>query len=179
MLKNTKLSKKMIALILAGASSLTMLDEFLDEKEGNSLTAYRDAGGVVTICRGVTKIAGKPIPIDLKLTESQCSFLNEHEAEQALAIVDKYITYPLNDVAKVGVASFCAYNIGIGKCKKSTFFRLINAGDLQGACNEIPRWIRDGGKDCRLTKGQPNGCYGQVIRREQEQELCLWLTKNQ
>ncbi|HCT8868394.1 TPA: lysozyme, partial [Klebsiella variicola] len=37
-----KLSVTMLALIAAGASAPTLMDQFLDEKEGNSLTAYRD-----------------------------------------------------------------------------------------------------------------------------------------
>lgn len=38
-----KLSAAMLALMAAGASAPTLMDQFLDEKEGNSLTAYRDA----------------------------------------------------------------------------------------------------------------------------------------
>ncbi len=48
-----KLSVTMLALIAAGAAAPTLMDQFLDEKEGNSLTAYRDGSqGVWTICRG-------------------------------------------------------------------------------------------------------------------------------
>ncbi|KPR40034.1 lysozyme, partial [Citrobacter freundii] len=39
-LKN-KLSAAVVGLILAGASAPFILDQFLDEKEGNSLTSYR------------------------------------------------------------------------------------------------------------------------------------------
>jgi lysozyme len=48
----TKLSAAMLGLIAAGASAPTLMDQFLDEKEGNSLTAYRDGAGIWTICRG-------------------------------------------------------------------------------------------------------------------------------
>lgn len=48
-LKN-KLSASVVGLILAGASAPVILDQFLNEKEGNSLTAYRDGGGLWTIC---------------------------------------------------------------------------------------------------------------------------------
>jgi GH24 family phage-related lysozyme (muramidase) len=47
-----KLSAAMLALIAAGASAPTLMDQFLNEKEGNSLTAYLDGSGVWTICRG-------------------------------------------------------------------------------------------------------------------------------
>lgn len=43
-----------------------------------------------------------------------------------------------------------------------------------GACEAIRWWIKDGGRDCRLTKGQKNGCYGQVERRDQESALTCW-----
>ena len=61
-LKN-KLSAAVVGLILAGASAPVILDQFLDEKEGNSLTAYRDGGGLWTICRGATMVDGKPAEI--------------------------------------------------------------------------------------------------------------------
>ncbi len=73
-----------------------------------------------------------------------------------------------------GIASFCPYNIGPGKCYPSTFYQRINAGDRKGACEAIRWWIKDGGRDCRLTKGQKNGCYGQVERRDQESALACW-----
>ncbi|EEV8413891.1 lysozyme, partial [Escherichia coli] len=46
------LSAAVLALIAAGASAPEILDQFLDEKEGNHTTAYRDGAGIWTICRG-------------------------------------------------------------------------------------------------------------------------------
>ncbi|MBQ5208408.1 lysozyme, partial [Klebsiella pneumoniae] len=48
----TKLSSAMLALIAAGASAPVLMDQFLNEKEGKSLTSYRDGAGIWTICRG-------------------------------------------------------------------------------------------------------------------------------
>ncbi|EEG9142645.1 lysozyme, partial [Escherichia coli] len=46
---NTKikygLSAAVLALIAAGAPAPEILDQFLDEKEGNHTTAYRDGAG--------------------------------------------------------------------------------------------------------------------------------------
>lgn len=39
------LSAVVLALIAAGASAPEILDQFLDEKEGNHTTAYRDGAG--------------------------------------------------------------------------------------------------------------------------------------
>lgn len=51
----TKLSAAILGLVLAGAPASVILDQFLNEKEGNSLTAYKDGGGGIwTICRGAT-----------------------------------------------------------------------------------------------------------------------------
>ncbi|EBD3828551.1 lysozyme, partial [Salmonella enterica] len=51
-----RLSKTMMALIIGGASSLTLLNQFLHEEEGDRTHAYRDAGGVWTICKGLTHV---------------------------------------------------------------------------------------------------------------------------
>lgn len=71
-LKN-KLSAAVVGLILAGASAPVILDQFLDEKEGNSLTAYRDGGGLWTICRGATMVDGKPVVQDMRLSAEKCA----------------------------------------------------------------------------------------------------------
>ncbi|MBW6090742.1 DUF2514 family protein [Escherichia coli] len=172
-LKN-KLSAAVVGLILAGASAPVILDQFLDEKEGNSLTAYRDGGGIWTICRGATMVDGKPVVQGMKLSAQKCVQVNAIERDKALAWVERNIKLPLTEPQKAGIASFCPYNIGPGKCFPSTFYKRINAGDRKGACEAIRWWIKDGGRDCRLTKGQKNGCYGQVERRDQESALTCW-----
>lgn len=169
-----KLSAAVLALVLAGASASAILDQFLDEKEGNSLTAYRDGSGVWTICRGATRIDGRPVVQGMRLSQQKCDQVNAIERDKALAWVNRNIHVPLSEPQKAGIASFCPYNIGPGKCFPSTFYQRINAGDRRGACDAIKWWIKDGGRDCRKTRGQPNGCYGQVIRREQESALTCW-----
>ncbi|MGS2860826.1 lysozyme, partial [Escherichia coli] len=55
------LSVAVLALIATGASAPEILDQFLDEKEGNHTTAYRDGAGIWTICRGAIMVDGKPV----------------------------------------------------------------------------------------------------------------------
>ena len=167
-------SKAMIGLLLGGAGAAAILDQFLDEKEGNLLTSYQDAGGVWTICRGVTQIDGKPVKKGMTLTDEQCARVNRIEAEKAVSWVLRNVKVPLTDAQVAGIASFCPYNIGPNKCFTSTFYKKLNSGDKKGACQEIKRWIFDGGKDCRQTKGKKDGCYGQVQRRDQESALACW-----
>jgi lysozyme len=55
-----------------------------------------------------------------------------------------------------------SYNIGAGAFCGSTLVRKLNAGDYAGACAEIDRWNRAGGKVLR----------GLVNRRASERALC-------
>lgn len=169
-----KLSAAMLSLIAAGASAPVLFDQFISEKEGNVLVAVMDPGGVWSLCHGVTVIDGKRVVKGMTATEAQCKKVNAIERDKALAWVDKNIKVPLTAPQKAGIASFCPYNIGPGKCFPSTFYKRINAGDRKGACEAIRWWIKDGSRDCRLTKGQKNGCYGQVERRDQESALACW-----
>lgn len=171
MASKTKLSAAVLGLVLAGASAPTILDQFLNEKEGNSLAAYRDGAGIWTICRGATLVDGKPVRQGMKLTQEKCDQVNAKERDAALAWVDKNIHVRLTEPQKAGIASFCPYNIGPGKCFPSTFYQRINAGDRKGACEAIRWWIKDGGKDCRVRS---NNCYGQIERRDQESALSCW-----
>ncbi|MCW2304865.1 hypothetical protein M2324_003279 [Rhodovulum sulfidophilum] len=55
-----------------------------------------------------------------------------------------------------------AYNVGLGAAARSTLIRKLNAGDLRGACDELPRWRFAGGK----------GIRGLLIRRNKARQLC-------
>jgi len=167
----SKLSKAVIALIISGASASAILGQFLDEKEGNRLVAYADGKGIWTICRGATRVDGKPVTKGMHLTAQKCGQVNQVEQEAAIAWVKKNVRVPLTPPQIAGIASFCPYNIGPGNCFPSTFYSKLNAGDWHGACTAIKSWVHDGGKDCNVRS---NNCFGQVVRRDQESELTCW-----
>ncbi|CAH3738921.1 lysozyme [Citrobacter freundii] len=171
MMRRATLSAAVLALIAAGVSAPEILDQFLNEKEGNHLTAYRDGSGIWTICRGATMVDGKPVIQGMTLEKAKCDQVNATERDKVLSWVERNIRVPLTEPQKAGIASFCPYNIGPGRCFTSTFYRRLNAGDRKGACAEIRRWIYDGGRDCRIRS---NKCYGQVSRRDQESALMCW-----
>lgn len=56
-----------------------------------------------------------------------------------------------------------AYNVGTGAACGSTLMRKLNAGDYEGACNELLRWTYASGRQLP----------GLVKRRQQERALCL------
>ncbi|MGL4684734.1 MAG: lysozyme [Hafnia alvei] len=168
----TKLSAAVLALVLGGATADKILDQFLDEKEGVRTISYQDGGQRIwTICRGLTRIEGKPVTRGMKLSYSQCKRYDAVERDKAITWVKRNVTVPLSEPAIAGIASFCPYNIGPAKCFPSTFYKKLNAGDRTGACAEIKRWIFDGGKDCRIRS---NNCHGQIERRDQESALLCW-----
>lgn len=171
MKKRHYLSAAILSLIAGGASQSDLMSKFQKEKEGARYTSYKDGVGIWTICGGLTHVDGKPVKAGQTIDPDRCEELDRQEQAKALDWVDAHITVPLSHVQKVGIASFCPWNIGPEKCFGSTFFKLINEGRQREACDEIVRWVNDGGKDCRKAD---SGCRGQVIRREQERELCLW-----
>lgn len=168
--RRSRLSPKLIALILAGASASTIMGGFLDEKEGNRLRAYQDGVRIWTICRGVTRIDGRPVYPGQMATPEQCANINATELGKSLDELELIVKVPLSEPARAGIASFCTYNLGVSKCRASTFIKLLNEGRRAEACEQMKRWIFDGGKDCRVRS---NGCFGQVERRDQEAELCM------
>lgn len=163
------ISAAVAALIAAGASSDKIAEQFIGEKEGNKLVAYYDAGGVPTICGGIT---GKDVRIGDVETAEGCARRNKAMHAAKFAELDRLVKVPLSEPAKAGIMSFCTYNIGSGKCRNSTFLAMLNDPKVPRAeaCAQIRRWIFDGGKDCRV---RANNCAGQVVRREQEEYLCM------
>jgi lysozyme len=178
--RKTTLSAGLVALIATGASFPTLYDRFLDEKEGNWLTAYRDGKGIWTICRGLTRIDGIPVKRGDQLTPAQCDFYNREHASEAEREMEKRMGprwQTLSTPAKVGIASWCWTNLGWEKCSRqangqpTTFMQLWRSGaPANDYCAQITRWIYDAGRDCRKAG---SNCQGQPVRRMQEDELCL------
>lgn len=172
--KVSTLSAAMLMLIAAGASAPTLYHQFLDEREGSSLAAYQDGKGIWTICRGLTRIYGRAVQPEDRLPKETCEQFDAEEQARGLAematLVKPEIWNAMSPAAQAGTASFCIHNLGAGKCRGSTFLRLLNEGKRNEACAQITRWIFDNGRDCRIRS---NNCYGQTERRPQEDELCL------
>ena len=76
--------------------------------------------------------------------------------------VDRLVRVPLTDNQFAALVSF-AYNVGLGALAGSTLLRKLNAGDYQGAADQLPRWKKGGG---RVLPGL-------VRRRAAERELFL------
>src|SRR5690606_21704452 len=126
--------------------------------EGRSLIAYADPVGIPTICEGYTH----GVRLGDVATPAQCDALTEQEVRKALAVVDGSTPGQLPDGVRIALTSF-VYNVGPGAYGSSTLLRKLRAGDLAGACNQLPRWVHAGGKKLR----------GLELRREAERKICL------
>ncbi len=126
--------------------------------EGYVNHTYRDSVGVLTYCYGETL---NPQPGKI-YTHAEC----DAQLAGRVAEFDAGVKACVRQTLPVKVeAAFdsTAYNIGLSAFCGSTLARKANAGDLTGACNEMPRWNRAGG----------NVLQGLTVRRGAEQALCL------
>ena len=139
------------------AGSMAMAVSVVGYFEGRSLVGYVDPVGIPTVCYGHTATA----KVGQTKTAEECEQLLQQDLGIALAAVDKELP-ELSPETRAALGSF-VFNVGEGAFRSSTLLRKAKAGDLQGACNELPRWVYAGGRVLN----------GLVRRRDAERELCL------
>ena len=125
--------------------------------EGRSMMAYLDPVGIPTICEGITQ----GVKLGDQATPAQCDQLLQRELRIALTAVDRQVRVPMPDTRRAALGSF-VYNVGERQFSSSTLLRLLNSGDVRGACAQLSRWVYAGGKQLA----------GLVNRRAAERELC-------
>lgn len=153
-------SKKKVAggLITGSTIAAAALVQFVGGWEGKRLEAYQDVVGVWTVCQGLTH-GVKPGD---KYTSAQCDKMFLFELSVFERQLDRCLLAEVPAGMKIALISW-TYNVGATAACRSTLVRKANSGDLRGACNELPRWNRAGG---RVIKGLTN-------RRLSERSLCL------
>lgn len=144
---------------MATAVALGVATPLVADFEGLRLGAYLDPVGIPTACYGTTR----GVKLGQQFTKEQCDILLSQELSAAIATVDRYAVPKLTQYQYAAFGSF-VYNVGEGNFKNSTLLRLLNAGDIIGACNQLPRWVY--AKGIKLP--------GLVRRREAERRLCLY-----
>ena len=125
--------------------------------EGYSGNAYQDIVGVWTIGFGTTEKVKAGQTIDpVKALQRKLTDINKFEGS-----LKQCVKVPLAQHEYDAYLSL-AYNIGPTAFCNSTLVRKLNAEDYAGACKEILRWNRAGGK---VVKGLDN-------RRQAEYKQC-------
>lgn len=125
--------------------------------EGLRTVAYRDPVGIPTVCFG--EIEG--VRMGQRFTVAEC----EDKLAARIVEFDDAVTACLGGAPQRGprtaFVSF-AYNVGAQAFCSSTLARKYRAGDLEGACAELSRWVY--AKGIKLP--------GLVNRRAQERRIC-------
>lgn len=146
--------QKSAAALAAGTAVLG----FIAQWEGKRNVDYLDIVGVPTACYGSTRgaVVGK------RRTDAECRTMLARDVTDHALELSQCIRV---DVPSESYQAFVSwtYNVGATNACRSTLIRKLNAGDLRGACDELPKWNKAGGK---VVKGLTN-------RRLAERELCL------
>lgn len=128
--------------------------------EGLRRYAYYDPVGILTVCYGSTTSVQKGKEYSLE----ECWDRLDADMQQAVIIVDRCVpNLPVNVLAAFGDA---VYNMGpkiACDTQRSTAARMLKAGNLDGACNQLPKWNK--------AAGIP--LPGLTDRRAKEQKVCL------
>lgn len=157
------MTPKQRALALAAAAAIAI------PAEGVRQVAYRDPVGILTVCMGTT---GEDVIVGKIYSLDECRKFLDRDMNKALDYVDRCVPgLPVPVLAAFGDA---VYNLGPKiACDTrpppygSTAARRLKAGDLKGACDELPRWNK-----IQLV-GQYVPLPGLTKRRAREQALCL------
>lgn len=120
---------------------LSSLHALIRHFEGCHLRAYVCPAGVWTIGWGST---GAGIGPGVIWTQSQANARLEQDAARFVSSVDA-LSPGLDDRRLCALADF-AYNLGVGAYRGSTLRRRVDAGDWQGAREQLARWVWGGGR---------------------------------
>lgn len=151
-----KIPKKILMAI--GGSALFLASSMITHFEGLRLKPYFDGGGVLSVCYGHT---GKDIERNRTYTKAECDKWLDEDLTEVKRNVDPLIKVDINPLTQAALYSF-VYNVGIGHFRRSTLLKKLNAGDRQGACDEMKRWV--------YVKGEV--WKGLITRREIESIIC-------
>lgn len=151
--------KRRIAAATALATALAI------PAEGLRQFAYFDPPGVLTTCFGHT---GPDVVKGKKYTLAECNQFLTDDMRTAIDIVERCAPgLPEKPLAAFADATFNLGSRLVCDTKNSTAARLLKAGDIPGACRQLPRWNR------ATVAGRSVVLPGLTKRRQAEMELCL------
>jgi len=133
--------------------------------EGLRQYAYRDPVGILTVCYGTT---GREVVPAQFYSIDKCKALLDKDMLLAVETVESCV--PGLPAKTLAAFSDAVYNIGptiVCDTSKSTAARMLAARDINGACNQLPRW------DKARVAGVAVALPGLTKRRAAERALCL------
>jgi len=142
------------AAAVTGGAAFALITQW----EGQRHVPYLDAVGVLTVCYGHT---GPDIVPGKRYSQAECDALLAADMAIARGHVNRCL--PMPKLAHVEEAlTSAAFNLGAQIVCGSTLQRKALANDWPGACAELSRWNRGGGRVLR----------GLTLRRADERALC-------
>lgn len=150
--KNT-IAKKLAAAGMSVAASLSAAyliipqEGSVKNRQGEHV-AYIDAVGIPTACYGQTgkDLYGKIIRKGMVYSEDECLTMLNASVRHFEKAVELYTKVDFaSTFQKASFISF-AYNVGAGAYQSSTLLKKLNAGNHEGACEELMKWKYGGGK---------------------------------
>jgi lysozyme len=149
---------------IARARALALAVGIAVPAEGLRRFAYYDPPGILTVCYGSTTnvVKGK------KYSLAECRARLDSDMLAALRTVERCVPgLPEGPLAAFGDA---VYNLGptiACNTKDSTAARLLKSGNVEAACNQLPRWNK------ARVAGVLVPLPGLTDRRAVEQKVCL------
>jgi lysozyme len=123
--------------------------ELIARFEGFVPRPYNDAAGHATIGFGHLIHHGRVTAADRAkwgtVTRERGLTLLAADAQDAARAVEQGVHVTLSQEQFDALVSF-VFNVGVGAFGSSTLLRKLNAGDRQGAADELLRWSRAGGR---------------------------------
>ena len=151
------LDKKEETPVQPGRKAVEVIKKF----EKQELEKYLDPGRVETIGYGHT---GEGVE-EGKITPQRAEELLQKDLSQKAEAVSRLVEVPLSQNQFDALVSF-TFNVGEGNLANSTLLKKLNAGDYEGAANEMERWVYD-------KEASDKPLRGLVKRRKEEKELFL------
>lgn len=149
---------KRMAAIAAIATTLAI------PAEGLRQWAYYDPPGILTVCYGHTGDVVK----GRKYSKDECDALLTSDMLDAVMAVERCA--PGLPVDTAAALSDAVFNLGpkvVCDTRASTMARMLKAKDIEGACNQLPRWNK------ARVAGVVVSLPGLTKRRAAEREVCL------
>lgn len=154
----SKVSNITASLIAGGAGALAIAVSMVMPLEGVKYKPYYDVAGVLTVCYGTT---GPDVIEGKAYDQEECDYFLERDLKQIERQILPMIKPALPEPTKAALYSF-TYNVGVGSFSRSTLLKKLNGGDMNGACEQLKRWVYAGGRKWK----------GLMTRRDVEMEVC-------
>ena len=121
----------------------------IKKSEGFRGNAYPDpatGGKPYTVGYGTTVYpSGMPVKLGDKVTEQQADAYLRNDVKKFESAVSNAVKVKLTKGQFDALVSF-TYNVGPANMASSTLIKKLNAGDVNGAADEFPRWNKAAGK---------------------------------